>query len=124
MTPSKLSPEYKRTVVFRTEDVEIIIIEWEPGSQTPIHDHRKSHGLVKILSGNLVENVFSLPNLEQMDSMRYQCGAVRFVTPGFIHSIKNVDQTSAKSLHIYTPRLVMTEYTKIGNRIYKKIVMK
>lgn len=108
--PLKSKPKYKRTVIFENKDVEVILIDWEPGSETPIHDHGKSHGLVRVLRGSLTEELFSIFTLEKFYSEIYKKGSVALELPQNIHRMINAGKISAQSLHIYTPPLVMREY--------------
>lgn len=106
----KSKPKYKRTTLFENNDVEVILIDWEPGSETPIHDHGKSYGLVNILHGKLTEDTFSFPDLKISHSKSYGPNTIVLELPGTIHRMKNVGKKSARSLHIYIPPLVMREY--------------
>lgn len=110
----KLPPKYKRAVVFQNKDVELILIDWEPGAETPVHDHGKSHGLIRVLKGNLTEDVFSIFTLEHAYSNVYKKGVVAVEFPGTIHRMKNSGKSCAQSLHIYVPQLVMREFKTKG----------
>lgn len=116
----KLKPKYKRTVLFQNNDVEVILIDWDTESETPIHDHGKSRGLIKVLKGSLREEVFLLHKkfpMEKAYSRFYRSGSVVLEFPNFIHCMKNAGKTRARSLHIYTPPLRMREYKKLDKKI-------
>src|SRR5512132_4675557 len=52
---------YVRHPVLLWEDWEVMVIGWEAGQTTPIHDHRGVLGGMAILSGALVEERFTVP---------------------------------------------------------------
>ena len=49
------SIKYTRNIVVRDVSVEVLILCWEPGQYSPVHDHDGSECLMKILFGTLVE---------------------------------------------------------------------
>lgn len=106
----KNKPKHTRTVLFKNKDVEVILIDWEPGSETPIHDHGESCGIIRVLRGALTEDVFSPFTLESSYSNYYGEEGIFFEIPTTIHCVKNSGKNKARSLHIYTPPLVMKEY--------------
>ena len=103
--------KYKREVIFKTRDVEVVLIIWPPQSETPFHDHGKSFGLVRILKGEILEKVFDKQTKKFLrETFHQKCGRC-FETPDIIHQMRNPSKTkTAKSIHIYTPRLKMKNY--------------
>lgn len=53
---------YVRHAVLLWEDWEVMVIGWEAGQITPIHDHRGVLGGMAILSGAVVEERFTVAN--------------------------------------------------------------
>src|SRR5438445_791970 len=54
--------QYVRHPVLLQDDWEIMIIGWEAGQITPIHDHRGAMGGMAVLTGSLLEERFATPN--------------------------------------------------------------
>tara|TARA_Y100000780_G_scaffold231670_1_gene258031 strand:- start:6212 stop:6667 length:456 start_codon:yes stop_codon:yes gene_type:complete len=95
---------YKRNLVFRNEQFEILILCWEKGQKSEIHNHPKNGCVLKILSGELLENVFDIQNDKlsltkestlKKDDISYMEGS------NGLHSIEAIHNTV--SLHVYSP---------------------
>ncbi len=44
---------YSRQRVFRDDEFEVLLLCWQPGQYTPIHEHGGQHGWVAVLDGRL-----------------------------------------------------------------------
>ena len=55
--------QYVRHPVLLWDDWEVMIIGWESGQVTPVHDHRGVLGGMAMLSGSLLEERFTTPGL-------------------------------------------------------------
>ena len=55
--------QYMRHPILLRDDWEVMIIGWEAGQVTPIHDHRGVLGGMVMLSGSLLEERFMTPGL-------------------------------------------------------------
>ncbi len=100
------STQYVRHPVLFWEDWEIMMIGWESGQKTPIHDHRGVLGGMAVLSGSLVEERFTTPSLvpELTDSRRRPSGDLSETGPTVLHRL--IPQSGrAISLHVYRPPL-------------------
>ena len=96
---------YVRHPILLWEDWEVMVIGWEPGQVTPIHDHRGVLGGMAILSGNIVEERFTVPNdLPQLADSRVRPeGDLSETGPTALHRL--IPRSRAVSLHIYRPPL-------------------
>jgi predicted metal-dependent enzyme (double-stranded beta helix superfamily) len=96
---------YVRHPVLFLEDWEVMIIGWEGGQITPIHDHRGALGGMAVLSGSLVEERFTTPQArpELVDSRVRPEGDLCETGPTVLHRL--MPQSRAVSLHIYRPPL-------------------
>src|SRR5262245_65623658 len=54
--------QYMRHPVLLWDDWEVMIIGWQSGQITPVHDHRGVLGGMAMLSGSLLEERFTTPN--------------------------------------------------------------
>jgi cysteine dioxygenase len=96
---------YVRHPILLFEDWEVMVIGWEAGQVTPIHDHRGVLGGMAILTGDVVEERFTVPKdlPELADSRVRPEGDLSETGPTVLHRL--LPRTRAVSLHIYRPPL-------------------
>lgn len=98
----------------------LLVLVWNPGKGSMIHDHANAHCVMKILQGQLVETLYDWPEAADKtnDNQKQQEHAMRVIkkttlntgdvaymsdTLG-LHRITNPDSAMpAVSLHLYTP---------------------
>lgn len=87
-----------------------LLLCWEKGQQSPIHDHSGAHCFVKLLQGTLKEEIFAwtedgCANVDvQSESQFYEQQVAFMHDSKGLHRITNPDtEKAAVSLHIYTP---------------------
>jgi len=102
---------YARNLFYKTAEFEIMIMCWNVGQRSSIHDHAGSLGGLKILHGELTESLFEkAPNgmIKSMTSADYTVGEIRVEETSLIHQISNLQGGKGKaiSVHIYMPPLV------------------
>ncbi|KAE8154057.1 RmlC-like cupin domain-containing protein [Aspergillus avenaceus] len=89
----------------------ILLLVWNPGKGSPIHDHANAHCIMKVLAGELTETVYYPPQdgdntpLEVKQQTRHQANAVTYISDDIgLHRVHNPSSNQvAVSLHIYTP---------------------
>lgn len=121
---------YKRNVMYRDENLEILMLCWKPGQVTPVHDHPNHGCLVRVLEGEMFESMFHLGvhydkgetgkpkqhyydngypdgSLKVMKQRRLGPGAVSFLEGDRgVHRLQNSSpDRPALSLHMYAPPL-------------------
>jgi cysteine dioxygenase len=97
---------YVRHGILYWEDWEVLLIAWEAGQVTPIHDHRGVLGGMAVLSGTLLEERFSTPALvpELSDTRVRPAGDLCDTGATVLHRL--MPQTArAVSVHLYRPPL-------------------
>jgi predicted metal-dependent enzyme (double-stranded beta helix superfamily) len=96
---------YVRHPLLLWEDWEVMVIGWEAGQITPIHDHRGVLGGMAILAGNVVEERFTVPRdlPELADSRVRPEGDLSETGPTVLHRL--IPRSRSVSLHIYRPPL-------------------
>jgi len=103
----RFSPhQYMRHPVLLWDDWEIMLIGWQSGQVTPIHDHRGVMGGMAVLSGVLSEERFTTPDNQPRladDRVRPE-GDLSEIGPTVLHRLKPTTPR-AVSLHIYRPPL-------------------
>jgi cysteine dioxygenase len=88
----------------------LLILVWNPGRGSMIHDHANAHCIVKLLKGTLVETLFDWPTHEdeQLKPTRVTAispGKVTYMADQLgLHRMHNPSSSEvAVSLHLYTP---------------------
>ena len=113
------SGTYARHRVFRNEFVELLVLCWRPGQQTPIHDHNGSYGMVRVYEGVMWETMFVMGERE---GLRYQT-AREWTRAGItgadvpdIHQLGNPEVSGQDliTLHLYAPPLGSINTYRIG----------
>jgi predicted metal-dependent enzyme (double-stranded beta helix superfamily) len=96
---------YVRHPVLLWDDWEVMVIGWEAGQITPIHDHRGVLGGMAILSGTVVEERFTVPKdlPELVDSRVRPEGDLSDTGPTILHRL--IPRSRSVSLHVYRPPL-------------------
>lgn len=102
--------QYQRKVIFNKNGVEAVLITWPAGSQSFFHDHGKSSGVVRILSGKVKEEVYSKKTKKFLRESIFKKGGVCLETPDIIHRMSNPFKSEAISIHLYAPNLKMKIY--------------
>ncbi|EMT50204.1 hypothetical protein I532_23669 [Brevibacillus borstelensis AK1] len=111
--PSSDGLPYGREVLFRTNDVEIVLIYLPPGHESAPHDHGSSFGWEYVLQGEMMNiNHSVIPGSSRapayvsvQETMSVASGQVYFIEKGQIHAIRNGGQTPVISLNVYSPPL-------------------
>jgi cysteine dioxygenase len=98
--------QYVRHAILLWEDWEVMLIAWESGQITPIHDHRGVLGGMAVLSGTLLEERFTTPGDKPAlaDSRVRPEGDLCDTGPAVLHRLIP-KSARAVSLHVYRPPL-------------------
>ena len=118
---------YSRNHVLRNEFLEVLILCWEPGQCTVIHDHNGSFGVVRVLEGELSETLFVQDEqqvLRRNREAKWQPGAVTGADVPDIHRLYNCPDSGQKlvTLHVYCPPLhKLNTYTENSAEIVQII---
>lgn len=105
---------YTRNRVTQTPQCELIIMCWNPDQSTFIHDHGDSDCWMGIITGDIAETIYALPEDPQVDqsieirpiiSSEYVSGQVGHISNRKgIHEIGAI-KTASVTLHVYAPPL-------------------
>jgi cysteine dioxygenase len=105
---------YTRVSLFRSDKVELLLICWERGQQSPIHDFRSREAWIHPIHGGLTEQRFRLKSgrLEMVSSMHLSSSEFSFmVDPVAIHRYINGYESRTVTLNLYAgPIDEWTEY--------------
>ena len=106
--------EYERKVLLLRPDIEVVEITWPPGIKSPPHDHGKSHGLVRVLKGQIFQEIYDKSTRRFLRQERFQTGESFIETPDIIHIMGNESkQEPAITIHCYMPPLKMNVYDEV-----------
>ena len=95
---------YTRNLIFRDEHFEIILLCWGPGQIAPIHGHEGEKCWMRIESGALQICNYKLDSINPLELTMISLtkGEVGYLDgPAEIHSVENVYNEPAISLHVY-----------------------
>lgn len=92
---------YLRNLVFKSSLFEIYIICWSKNSSSSIHDHAKRGCIMKVLDGELIENLYN-SEIKKVDNKVITKDEVKYIDNQIgYHKITSKKQSI--SLHIYSP---------------------
>ena len=97
----------------------LLVVVWNPGKCSPIHDHADAHCVMKLLKGSLKETLYALPTCmpeaavskgtstppHVVKETLYRENEVTYISDKIgLHKISNPSKDEvAVSLHLYTP---------------------
>ena len=103
---------YARNLFYKNDRFEFLVMCWDKGQLSPIHDHDQSMSVEKIYSGKILCTNYrrideETEAIEETDSQLVEEGSVIAGRIGEIHKIANVGPGSSKavSIHFYSPPL-------------------
>ena len=95
---------YTRNCIVENERFELILLCWEQGQMTPIHDHGGEECWVKVLEGEFAETIYKKDNNELLviKSSISKTNEITYMIDfmGF-HSLENLSKKRSMSLHLY-----------------------
>ncbi|KAJ5749925.1 Cysteine dioxygenase [Penicillium manginii] len=108
------SKNYTRNAIENiNQKANILLLVWNPGKGSPIHDHANAHCIMKVLAGQLNETVYYTPDqesgeekpLEIKSSNTFGMNEVTYISDDIgLHRVHNPSSSNvAVSLHLYTP---------------------
>jgi cysteine dioxygenase len=96
---------YARNLIRGGEDYELIVICWQDGQRSPVHDHAGQRCWMSVLDGTIRERIFERPGgggpLALRSSRALERGQVGYITDELgLHEI-HPEGGRAVSLHLY-----------------------
>ena len=95
---------YTRNLIHKDTDFELMVICWPPNTSAPIHGHEGEKCWARVQEGQLqicnYEEISSDP-LELNMIQRLSCSPGFLDGPADIHSVENLSDKFATSLHVY-----------------------
>lgn len=102
------SGKYTRNLIGYNSEFTLLMLCWDRGQESPIHDHAGSHCFMKILEGELHEVRYDASNpsrlaLKKITQLRDEAVAYIDDTQGVHKMVNPSSEHGAISLHIYIP---------------------
>ena len=90
---------YNRNIVYKNNNLELIIVTWNKNQSTEIHEHPKNGCLFKILQGNIDEYLYN----DKIQFNNYKINDIKYIDNSIgKHKMINDDEICI-SLHLYSP---------------------
>ncbi len=95
--------EFQYSVLHKDEHLKLVLIYWNAYSKSEKHGHMKGGGLMRVLSGEIVETRFHPEDQETaIGSFRYAEGDLSYIHDALAyHVVENREHQPAVSLHLY-----------------------
>jgi len=94
--------DYKKNLVYRDNNFEMFVVCWLPNQKTKIHNHPEGGCLLKILEGNMIEELYDKNFVLQENNNLVMSDVIYIDDSIGIHKMKNNEENTI-SLHIYSP---------------------
>jgi cysteine dioxygenase len=111
---------YARNTVLLNGQCELVVICWQPGQMSAIHDHGSSYCLYLVIEGTMVEERYRLKDgkPEKTDERSFKRGDITIAAGDSVHRINNRTGKDLVTVHIYSPPLGanMKLYTPIPRK--------
>jgi cysteine dioxygenase len=97
---------YTRNCIARTDEYELLLLCWEPGQGSAIHNHNKQECWVKVITGVFEETVFTYNGqtreMELVEQKKLVNSEItNMEEQSHFHKLTNVCKEPAVSLHLY-----------------------
>ena len=95
----------ENTVLLQNEQVKIVLIYWDAHKKSKKHGHPEGGGLMKLMSGNLIETRFDPESPDTViGKHHYSAENMAYIHDRLAyHIVENPSDEPAVSLHIYSP---------------------
>lgn len=97
---------YQRNVIDCTDTFELVVICWDPGQKTAIHDHGSSDCAFRVIEGAVTETIYTRTDdggVEATDRQVHVAGDEGFVDEADVHRLSNETRQRASNIHLYMP---------------------
>lgn len=114
--------EYQKITIDEDETFRLMLMCWEPGQESPVHDHASGQGWIYVVSGELTETLYyreDVPNaLEVKSTEIIKAGKVSYMNDNIgIHRIGNTANGRTISLHYYSnPTTTVQVYDELSGK--------
>lgn len=98
---------YHRSLVRRTDALDLLILSWMPGQRSTVHDHAGSRGVVRVHRGVLTSRSFAVegPAARSTGETLVPAPGLAAVEVGDVHQLANTSAGPLVTVHVYAPPL-------------------
>ena len=95
----------ENTILIQNEQIKVVLIYWDAYKKSKKHGHPEGGGLIKLLSGNLIETRFDPENTDTVIGKQlFTAGKMTYIHDRLAyHTVENPSDEPAVSLHVYSP---------------------
>jgi hypothetical protein len=104
-----------RTRLAWTAGLELWLVEWAPGTVTPVHDHGGAVVALTVLDGTLVEDCLDATIWTTCRRTTFRAGTAVAFEPGHVHRLAAGGGRPAASVHAWSPRWPAGPLPRIGS---------
>lgn len=95
-------PAYERVRFLATRRSELVLMRWNPGVESAIHDHGGGRGYLWLVAGSLRERLYEGANAPVVVAERvHHAPALVRVLRESLHTMESVGAVPARSVHLY-----------------------
>ena len=96
---------YTRNCIVENEKFELILLCWEEGQKTPIHDHGGEECWVKVIQGEFRETIYKVDEAGELKTVKSTvsktCDFSYMIDFMGCHRLENLTRGRGMSLHLY-----------------------
>ena len=108
---------YTRNLIHTCKEFELVLLCWEKGQKTPIHNHPNSEGWLRVIKGEVEEHIFTDPDKDPSGTpilLEKKTGVEKDFThindSIGLHDIANKADGRTVTLHLYAPTFTACNY--------------
>ncbi len=122
--------QYTRNLVGRTAHYELLVLCWDAGQSSPIHDHAGENCWMAVLDGRIEEIQYAWPIAGQTGPLcargarTYEAGKVAYIHDDVaLHLVRAADARRGVSLHLYArPIATCNVYDAETGRVLPRVL--
>jgi cysteine dioxygenase len=120
---------YSRNLVRAGPHYNVLVLCWKNGQRSPIHDHKGSSCVLRVLRGTMTETLFEFTHhglIKACSSHDFEPGSVTAKEDDDLHQVSNLQDGDADlvTLHVYSPPLkVMGTYSLTDRKRGQEMMM-
>lgn len=111
---------YTRNSIFKSESAELLIMGWLGGQTSPLHNHKGSICVLKVLAGEGIEIGYDRTEVGLFSPRcisRQKTGFLSASVDADVHQVGNDKAVPLVTLHLYSPPLYQAEWYPQTNSI-------
>lgn len=94
---------YTRKILLDKNNLKVVLIGWSPSQSSPLHGHRESSCILKVLNNRVKETRMNSEGSDVLSSSTIYAGGMTLINDFYgFHIIENPTDLPTASLHIYT----------------------